>query len=452
MSAAKDPRADASVVFFDDGVFIVRISPDRARGRWYVDAFFKGRREESRSVTAHSDPHKRRGRPGDPAVARALAEAHARILRDEYLAGRIVQPEAPPYTLGSLIDRFLSRATSKRGVPLSPGTIRAYNSQLQALVAVSSPDLPVIHLSARHVQAAVARPPSDRSKAQYLRAIRALVRWGMAKGWLPVDVTQDIVVDPGPNHRRPMLQPEEIPAFLAALPPSMRIRAGLVLETGLRAGEAVAARWSWVERSMLSNGLAILRIPDRDPVTGFVPKGRKGRIIPLSDAAERCLVEAAEMWGESGFLLHDQGRGRGTNRRRPTAPKPDKTIRTDNWWRDVQIACDRATLKKRGPGGAEIEVPITRVDVHGLRRTAGMLWLQAGATIYEVSQLLGHTSVTTTERWYAGLADSQLVDVIRRVNQRASLPRIGIGAATTERGNQTGTRNGTRGRPNRNPS
>ena len=41
--------------------------------------------------------------------------------------------------------------------------------------------------------------------------------------------------------------------------------------------------------------------------------------------------------------------------------------------------------------------------MHDLRRTFGYNLIKQGKPIYEVSKLLGHSSVITTERYYAPL-------------------------------------------------
>ena len=48
-----------------------------------------------------------------------------------------------------------------------------------------------------------------------------------------------------------------------------------------------------------------------------------------------------------------------------------------------------------------LEIPDARF--HDLRRTFGYNLIKQGMPIYQVSKLLGHASVTTTERHYAPL-------------------------------------------------
>ncbi|GMV72944.1 MAG: hypothetical protein AMXMBFR77_27810 [Phycisphaerales bacterium] len=373
-----------SRLYQDDGKYAVRLSPARAPGRndrWLVEAWYRGHRTSTlvREMCGGSDPE------GD-------AEAFAAVLWADYQMGAHAVPVGPPRSLGELMSRFLARETSKRGRPLSPQTRRTYESQLQAWVAVAGEDRPLEHLTRRQVLDAVQRPRSQASQRQYLVAIRAVVRFAVAHGWLTQDVTHDVVVDPGPQHIRPYLQPDEWPAYLDACPPAWRIRAGFILETGLRAAEASALHWSWIQRGV---GMTSVHVPARCQVSGFGSKGLRVRAIPCSDGAMRWLEEARQRWGEQGFVLH-------------AASSP---IGTSNWRADSVAACALAGLQA--------------VDTHGLRRSAGVRWLTAGVDIYTVSLLLGHKSVTTTERSYAGIAHGRVSEAIRLVNQSASVPRIG---------------------------
>ena len=52
------------------------------------------------------------------------------------------------------------------------------------------------------------------------------------------------------------------------------------------------------------------------------------------------------------------------------------------------------------------------VRMHDLRRTFGYNLIKQGRPIYEVSKLLGHSSVTTTERHYAPLMASEIEEFI----------------------------------------
>ena len=56
---------------------------------------------------------------------------------------------------------------------------------------------------------------------------------------------------------------------------------------------------------------------------------------------------------------------------------------------------------------------IKNADVHTLRRTFGSLLVQNGVNIYTVSKLLGHSSVTITEKHYAALLEDNLLEGVK---------------------------------------
>ena len=55
---------------------------------------------------------------------------------------------------------------------------------------------------------------------------------------------------------------------------------------------------------------------------------------------------------------------------------------------------------------------ISNARFHDLRRTFGYNLIRQGRPIYEVSKLLGHSSVTTTERHYAPLLTTEIEDFV----------------------------------------
>jgi integrase len=399
----RERERERSYVYRDDGTYCIRISPLRQKRRnlrWQVDAYYRGHKAKTRVGGTFS---------GDD--GRELAEDLADALWDDYLAGAHRAPEAAPRTVADAVSRFGERKTGRRGRVLSPATARAYHSQLQAFIAAAGEALPLQHLSQRHVEAALATPRrprtvaereggrkvprADRSRFQMFVAIRALVRWCVGKGYMGTDITIGLEVDPGPRRMRPFLQPEEWPSFLQGCQPAHMIRAGLILETGLRVNEAVHLRESWLVPGLRGT---TLEIPAQDPATGFKAKGREARPIPLTRAALQWLELARARWGRKnplGFVLHD----------RPAPPL------TSNWCRETKRGCRR--------GG------VTIVDTHGLRRSFGVRFLAAGGDIYDLSRLLGHQSVTTTEQAYAGLNIGRLVAAMRAVEEASTVPRLG---------------------------
>lgn len=368
-------QAPRSKVHGDDGLYVVRVSPlNEARRslRYRVDAYYRGKRTGTLVQETFSG-----------ASAQDAAAEFAGILWMDYATGAHVHPPARPHTLGELLARFLERTTSKKGRPLSPRTMRAYESHTSGWLAVAGAQCPLSLLTAAQVEDAIERPASPVSQQQYLTSIRAVIRWGVREGFLSEDITARLQADPGDHRMRPYLQPPDWYDYLEQCAPAWQIRAGLILETGLRAAEAAHLHWSWVHRGV---GMGTIQVPGRCPVTGFRSKARRRRTVPLSDAAAAWLADAEARWGTDGFVLHDR-------------PAP---LRTDNWRRASRSACERAGLEA--------------VDTHGLRRSAGVRWLSVGLSIYDVSRLLGHSSVEVTERSYADIAHGHLAEAIAKVN------------------------------------
>jgi integrase len=391
------PDLDAEQYGHSDESYLVKVycvedqRQGRTRTRWRVDGYYTGHRAGTLSRSTFGN--------------RNHAIACADALWTDYVAGLHIAPDAAPETVGDLVDRFLARTTSKKGKQLSSKTTRAYRTQLAALVRVTGEDCPLSHLGKRHVEAALKsqrierpskpdadgkviaiRPLSPRTIEQILRAIRALTAWTVKNGWMDKDIAAEVVYDGGPVVMRPWLQRHEVERLLAACTPSHRIRAGLIIETGLRASEAANLHWSWVQGG---DNPTSIRLPGKDSLTGWTCKGKRARAIPLTKRAKAFLREAKDRWGTSGYVLHD--------REKP----PDTT----NWCDDTHSAC--------------LKAGITNTDTHGLRRTAGSIWLEAGMDIFTVSRLLGHASVTTTEKSYAGLADGHLTAAMDLVDERA---------------------------------
>lgn len=64
---------------------------------------------------------------------------------------------------------------------------------------------------------------------------------------------------------------------------------------------------------------------------------------------------------------------------------------------------------------AGIDKPITS---HMGRRTAGSIWLNMGIPIDVVAKCLGHQSIQVTQRAYAKILDTTVVDAFRKVNEK----------------------------------
>ena len=137
----------------------------------------------------------------------------------------------------------------------------------------------------------------------------------------------------------------------------------LVLNTGLRFDEAISLKWSDIDFNKRQ----------------FVAKASKTdnfRYIPLTTDMEAMLKELKQLnlanTGEqsANVFLNNDGR-------------PLRSVKTA--WNNV---------RKQLPFDCDFRM---------LRRTFGSRLVQKGESVYIVSQLLGHTNVQTTQRWYLSL-------------------------------------------------
>src|SRR5437773_6474829 len=64
---------------------------------------------------------------------------------------------------------------------------------------------------------------------------------------------------------------------------------------------------------------------------------------------------------------------------------------------------------------------LKRVGIHALRHTFGAHLAQKGVGMAVIRDLLGHHSVTLTEKYYAHLAPSNLASAVQRLNKKENL-------------------------------
>jgi integrase len=169
----------------------------------------------------------------------------------------------------------------------------------------------------------------------------------------------------------------------------------LALNTGCRAGELLGLEWRRVD---LANGLILLE--------GRHTKAGKRRSVPLNREARAALL-ARRRWAAANCP--------GT---RWVFAKPDGS-RIQSLKNSWATACDRAGIED--------------FRIHDLRHTCAAWLVSEGVPLSEVRDLLGHASVTMTER-YAHLAPEKVrsaVTLLEGGESRSS-------HAVTEGDNKTG--------------
>lgn len=158
----------------------------------------------------------------------------------------------------------------------------------------------------------------------------------------------------------------------------------VLYSTGVRVSELVGLNWGDVDFQ-----LGIIRV---------VGKGSKERIVPIGDMALQALrdygIEQGKKWGRAAkgvapvFLNHRGSR----MTTRSVARVVDKYLRATG-------------------------IPV-RMGPHGLRHTFATHLLNSGADLRVIQELLGHTSLSTTQR-YTHVNLDQLTAVYDRAHPRA---------------------------------
>jgi integrase/recombinase XerC len=305
----------------------------------------------------------------------------------------------------ALINRYLEHLQDERNV--SPHTVRAYEGDLLRFLRFLSQDFlgvepdairpaDVDPLAVRSFLAAMTREElGKRSQGRALAAVRSLFRYACREGLLAANPAQAVRTPKVPKTLPRHLRPGEVenlleaPASAADTPLGLRDRAILELlyAAGLRVSELVGLDWQDIDLSA-----RVLRV---------MGKGRKERMVPFGRPAQEALKQWLEVWeavrargglwedDDDPVLLNFRG-GRLT----------DRSVRNilDRWVDSAAVA--------RG------------VHPHTLRHTFATHLLENGADLRTIQELLGHSSLSTTQK-YTHLEVERLLDVYRGAHPRA---------------------------------
>jgi len=146
-----------------------------------------------------------------------------------------------------------------------------------------------------------------------------------------------------------------------------RLALGLLVAAGLRREEATGLTFADVKLQPVKGRLRTVL-----DVTG---KGAKARVVPIRDSLANALDDWAGVVGGDGRILRSLGRSK----------RLGESISTTALYDIV------------GKRGAAIGLP--ELAPHDLRRTYAQLGYEAGIPITQISVLLGHANVATTQRY-----------------------------------------------------
>lgn len=210
------------------------------------------------------------------------------------------------------------------------------------------------------------RPLSAQSVRHILADARCLFRWCADAGLMPkAPIPRNLL--PKVQERPPDRLSDSDVAQLVSLPEPYGFFVRLAVGTGLRWGELCRANAGDVQNEVL--------------IVGHT-KSYKVRRVPLGRELQR------ELLSRTGKLV-------------PFSYKSNGSL--------------TGTIRKLSGIGS--------FHIHQLRHTFACRWVERGGSLAALQQILGHSSVVTTQR-YARLADDIVLREARRVDERGFQPRI----------------------------
>lgn len=291
-------------------------------------------------------------------------------------------PSSKDVPAPDVVSRFLDALKVERGS--SAHTIRAYGRTLRGLqrhLEAGDRDLSQaekIDLRAYLFQVGRGRQPA--TLALHIAAIRTFYRWLAEIGVVDVSLAENLDPPSVPRTLPRLVSPEKACEVAEEGASSVRDRAMIevLYGAGLRVGELCALDLADIDL-------------EQDLVRVRRGKGGRERRVPMGQAAIEALTDwISERGAEPGPLFV------GKSGRRLT----DRTVR-----RSVARAGQR--------GGAPDLHP------HALRHSFATHLLDAGADLRAIQELLGHKSLSTTQR-YTHVSVRSLLETYRRAHPHAA--------------------------------
>jgi len=306
-----------------------------------------------------------------------------------------------PTPLERSVDRYLRHVSIERG--LSANTVAAYRRDLGAYLAVlaargvttpegvSEPDVAAF---AHELRGRSEKPLTASSMARMLSSVRGLHRFLLDEGLTETDVAAEVTPPKLASRLPKAISIEQMAAVLETAsgddPRSLRDRALLELlyATGARVSEAVDLN---VDDVISAEGGTV-------EMVRLFGKGGKQRIVPLGSfaraAIDAYLVRARPVFSPRG----------------PATPAlflgvRGQRVSRQNAWLIIKARAEQAKL------GVEI-------SPHTFRHSFATHLLAGGADVRVVQELLGHSSVATTQIYTLVTADT-LRDMYTTAHPRA---------------------------------
>lgn len=304
--------------------------------------------------------------------------------------------------LGRAIGRFLDHLAHERR--LSAHTVAAYGSDLDQLAGFVREKLErdpgpddVDKLVLRGWLGELSRTRSPVSIARKVASVRSFFRWLCREGLVAGNPADQVAT---PKVRR------KLPAFLSV------DAAAQVMAAPPAGGSPEAARDRLMLELLYGSGLRVSELAgldvgslsfERDELR-VLGKGRKERVVPLGGEARRAALEYLELRGE---LRHPK-----------TGAQDAQALLLTR--RGTRLGVRRVQLLVQRYGATAAGRP--DLHPHALRHTCATHMLEGGADLRAIQEMLGHQSLSTTQR-YTHLSLDQLIGVYDRAHPLAKKRR-----------------------------
>lgn len=288
------------------------------------------------------------------------------------------------------IATFIQYLSSERNA--SPHTLEAYSRDLEQFAAFIKaeidPSLTIHDLSHLHIRrylASIHRELSKSSAGRKLAAIRSMCRFLLRRGIIAKNPAE-LVSTPKKEKK---------------LPYHLDVDEATTLVEAPKGAEPLSARDRAILETLYSSGLRVseltgLNVGGIDRPAGTVRvlgKGGKERVVPLGSKALAALADYLELRGEPGreAPLFENHRG-GRLTRRSVGRIVERYMR------------QLITMKKATP--------------HTLRHTFATHLLEGGADLRAIQEMLGHASLSTTQK-YTHVSIDKLLEVYDKAHPKA---------------------------------
>lgn len=331
------------------------------------------------------------------------------------------------------IEGFGRHLELERG--LSPHTRRAYVSDVRQLTVQTGAEVPPEEISAEHVRAWLSKLHRRRSAAtlgRKLASVRCFFRWLVREGVVSDDPTTGL---PMPKLEKRLPRPLSVDDCEQLITRDHRVARQPAPEGGER-----ERRRSWMElrdralvELLYGTGIRIgelvaLDVRDvelRAREVRVLGKGGKERVVPIPEQARRALAAWLDVRRHPGVMsepLFVSLRARREEQPRRLAAREARRILGE---RAVRANLDQ------------------HVHPHRLRHSYATHLLDMGADLREIQELLGHASLSTTQK-YTAVSIEHLRDAYDQAHPRAGAAAGPEGGRQAARGRRSG-RNGRDG-------